>query len=218
MTTTPPKRGAFIVFEGVDHSGKTTQAKLLHDYLVTSGIPVVSMRFPDRTTPIGMLINEYLTKGDIKMDDRALHLLFSANRWELNDVIYKHLEEGTTVICDRYADSGVAYSIAKNPDYIYEAQWYMATDRGLIRPDAVIYLDLPVNKAAQRGDYGAEIYEREAFQHQVVSAYEKVLLDPTYWHCLSADQSIDKLHQEVCALYQKIINSLPKLLSQLYVK
>eukprot|EP00339_Tiarina_fusa_P007103 CAMPEP_0117071170 /NCGR_PEP_ID=MMETSP0472-20121206/50006_1 /TAXON_ID=693140 ORGANISM="Tiarina fusus, Strain LIS" /NCGR_SAMPLE_ID=MMETSP0472 /ASSEMBLY_ACC=CAM_ASM_000603 /LENGTH=88 /DNA_ID=CAMNT_0004794583 /DNA_START=8 /DNA_END=270 /DNA_ORIENTATION=+ len=75
------KRGAFIVFEGVDRCGKTTQVGLLVKHLVQLGIAAIAMRFPDRTTPSGILINQYLqSKSDL--DDRAIHLLFSANRWE----------------------------------------------------------------------------------------------------------------------------------------
>lgn len=72
-----PKRGAFIVFEGVDRSGKTTQAKLLADRLQAHHI-----RFPDRSTGIGSIIDRYLRK-EVELEDHAVHLLYSANRWEL---------------------------------------------------------------------------------------------------------------------------------------
>lgn len=75
------KRGALIVFEGVDRCGKTTQTKRLYEYLQLQGVPAELMRFPDRTTITGKIINSYLTNG-VDLDDRAIHLLFSANRWE----------------------------------------------------------------------------------------------------------------------------------------
>jgi len=76
-TCAPPAvpRGAFIVLEGVDRCGKTTQAARL-----TEALGAEFMRFPDRTTAIGVMINSYLAQG-VDMDDRAVHLLFSANRW-----------------------------------------------------------------------------------------------------------------------------------------
>ena len=74
-------RGAFILFEGVDRCGKTNQAQRLVATLCNAGTPAVFMRFPDRDTPIGAQINAYLT-GAAEVDDRAIHLLFSANRWE----------------------------------------------------------------------------------------------------------------------------------------
>ncbi|CAB9515036.1 Thymidylate kinase [Seminavis robusta] len=71
-------RGAFIVMEGVDRCGKTTQCGLLLDQLRSDNIPAVAMRFPDRTTAIGAMINQYLT-GGTDLDDRAIHLLFTCN-------------------------------------------------------------------------------------------------------------------------------------------
>ena len=86
MITTPtspqaPRRGAFILFEGVDRCGKTTQCALLLKHLLGLSIAAVAMRFPDRSTSVGQLIDSYLRSGK-EVDDRAVHLLFSANRWE----------------------------------------------------------------------------------------------------------------------------------------
>jgi len=79
---TVTRRGAFILFEGIDRCGKTTQSKLLAETLKREGNKVETMRFPDRTTTIGKMIDAYLKMG-IDLHDRAIHLLFSANRWEL---------------------------------------------------------------------------------------------------------------------------------------
>ena len=75
------KRGCFILFEGVDRCGKTTQAKRLVDTLTQRGQGTVFMRFPDRETAIGSQIDAYL-RNAAELDDHAVHLLFSANRWE----------------------------------------------------------------------------------------------------------------------------------------
>ncbi|KAL2148439.1 hypothetical protein VTH82DRAFT_2359, partial [Thermothelomyces myriococcoides] len=74
-------RGALVVLEGLDRSGKTTQVKLLEQRFVELGRKVKVMRFPDRTTPIGRMIDSYL-KSQVEMEDHVIHLLFSANRWE----------------------------------------------------------------------------------------------------------------------------------------
>jgi dTMP kinase len=153
MIVNPPaKRGAFIVFEGVDRCGKTTQVGLLVKHLVSLGLAAVAMRFPDRTTMVGDLINQYLqSKNDL--DDRAVHLLFSANRWEAMPRLEQLLiDEGTTVICDRYAYSGAAFSSAK-PSLEHELNWCQACDVGLPAPDAVIFLDLTQDEAEMRGGY-----------------------------------------------------------------
>ena len=106
------KRGALIVFEGCDRSGKTTQVTRLVERLNAGGKPAVMRRFPDRTTNIGSVINSYLTCAK-DLDDHVVHLLFSANRWELEQEIMKTLMSGTNVCIDRYAYSGVAFSAAK---------------------------------------------------------------------------------------------------------
>ena len=108
------KRGAFILFEGVDRCGKTTQCKRLVASLTEKlgEGKVEFMRFPDRTTSIGSTINAYLTnKADL--DDRAIHLLFAANRWEAAARIRRLIADGVTIVCDRYSYSGVAFTSAK---------------------------------------------------------------------------------------------------------
>jgi len=150
------QRGAFIVLEGVDRCGKTTQCGLLLKHLTTLGVAAVAMRFPDRTTAVGQLINQYL-QGSADLDDRAIHLLFSANRWEGAVEIEKHLfHEGNTVICDRYAYSGVAFTSAKprvDQGGPLSLEWCQHPDMGLPAPDAVIFLDLTQEQAEQRGGY-----------------------------------------------------------------
>lgn len=113
-TSSMKPRGAFVLLEGVDRCGKTTQCKSLVDRLISAGIAATLMRFPDRTTSTGIIINDYLTQSTTNaLDDHAIHLLFSANRWESAATIVDHLRNGTTVVCDRYVYSGVAFSASK---------------------------------------------------------------------------------------------------------
>ena len=137
-------RGAFILFEGVDRSGKSTQAGMLANYIASKQTSEF-IRFPERTSVIGKLINSYLTSAS-NMSDETIHLLFSANRWEASKGIEEKLASGTTLICDRYAYSGVAFSSAKGIDL----DWCKAPDIGLPAPDAIIFLDLTVEEAATR--------------------------------------------------------------------
>jgi dTMP kinase len=155
-TSTPPPstnnvhRGAFIVFEGVDRCGKTTQTSLLVKHLLQLGLAAVAMNFPDRTTMVGNLINQYL-QSKSELDDRAIHLLFSANRWELAPKLKETLlDKSTSVVCDRYAYSGVAFSSAKE-SLQDDLEWCKSCDVGLPAPDAVIFLDLTQEQAEQRG-------------------------------------------------------------------
>lgn len=107
------KRGALIVLEGVDRSGKSTQAKKLVESLQIRNIPAELMVFPDRTTYTGKLISQYLNGDDFKLNDAAIHLLFTANRWENVDKMKKHISDGTTLVVDRYSFSGMAFSAVK---------------------------------------------------------------------------------------------------------
>ncbi|KFH42126.1 Thymidylate kinase-like protein [Hapsidospora chrysogenum ATCC 11550] len=159
------KRGAFIVLEGLDRSGKTTQVKLLEQRFVEAGRPVKMMRFPDRSTTIGQMIDGYL-KSNVEMDDHVIHLLFSANRWEAAKHINELLASGTTIVSDRYFHSGIVYSAAKgNPSL--SLSWARAPERGLPRPDMVVFLDLTPEEASKRGGWGGEVYERAEMQRRV---------------------------------------------------
>lgn len=150
-------RGAFILLEGVDRCGKTTQSQRLLNRLLAAGCAAVAMRFPDRTTATGTIINNYLQSSQLHLDDHAIHLLFSANRWEAASTLTQHLKQGTTVVCDRYAYSGVAFSAAKvehaSGKRILDLEWCQAPDKGLPAPDCVIFLDLTQEQAEQRGGY-----------------------------------------------------------------
>ncbi|KAM0754060.1 Deoxythymidylate kinase, partial [Meredithblackwellia eburnea MCA 4105] len=166
----PKGRGAFIVFEGLDRSGKSTQVANIVQLLKNKGLDVVPSRFPDRTTTTGGMINSYLL-SKTELDDRAIHLLFSANRWERANEILKDLHEGKTVICDRYAFSGIAFSAIK-PGLSYH--WCLSPDIGLPAPDLVLFLDLSPTAAAQRGGYGSERYETSEVQLAVREVFDRI--------------------------------------------
>lgn len=194
-------RGAFIVFEGADRSGKTTQTKRLTSALRSAGIPLATdspWAFPDRSTAVGKMINAYLTSAS-DLDDCALHLLFSANRWEKVAKIHAALEVGETVIVDRYAFSGVAYSVAKGLD----AEWCKGPDAGLPAPDVVLYLDLSPESAVKRGHYGKERYENDAMQRAVAKEFHKLQDDK--WKVVDADADPDTVFARISDAVMPII-------------
>ncbi|KAE9621635.1 putative dTMP kinase [Lupinus albus] len=80
-------RGALIVLEGLDRSGKSSQCSRLVSYFEGQGIHAELLRFPDRTTNVGKMISAYLTNAS-QLDDRAIQHLFSANRWEKRFVCF----------------------------------------------------------------------------------------------------------------------------------
>lgn len=79
-------RGALIVLEGLDRSGKSSQSSRLLSYLEGLGHSAELWRFPDRNTSVGQMISSYLSNKS-QLDDQTIHLLFSANRWEKRFVI-----------------------------------------------------------------------------------------------------------------------------------
>ncbi|KAK4501433.1 hypothetical protein PRZ48_007242 [Zasmidium cellare] len=159
------KRGHLIVFEGLDRSGKSTQCSRLVEHLQSQGQKVEHARFPNRTTVIGQMINNYLT-GTSQQEDHAIHLLFSANRWEAAENIKSLIESGTTVVIDRYYYSGCVYSAAKqNPTM--DLAWCRHMEVGLPRPDLCLFLDITAEKAASRGGFGTERYEKQEMQDRV---------------------------------------------------
>lgn len=188
-TDSPPSRGAFIVFEGADRAGKSTQCQMLLDHMKSQGIDAELWRFPDRTTSIGTMINSYLTsKSDI--DDAAVHLLFSANRWEKKQLLESKLLEGKTLIVDRYAFSGVAFTAAKHIPGL-DITWCKAPDAGLPAPDLTLFLSLSPEEAASRGGYGEERYENAPFQTAVLQQFGLLKEGDATWSTIDAGGSID---------------------------
>ncbi|KAK2592107.1 Thymidylate kinase [Conoideocrella luteorostrata] len=136
------------------------------------GRKVKTMRFPDRSTPIGQMIDAYL-KSDVQMEDHVIHLLFSANRWEAADQIKSLLASGTTIICDRFYHSGMIYSAAKlNPSL--SLSWARDPERGLPRPDMALFLDLDEDTAKARGGWGGEVYEKAEMQKKVRELFREL--------------------------------------------
>ena len=139
----------FIVFEGIDGSGKTTQAELLAEKLTSIQQSNIIIREPGGT-PLGESIRKEL-KSNPNLDPVTQLFLFSACRTELiKDVINPNLEEGHIVICDRYIFSTIAYqghAEGLNIEYI-ENMIDLST--GGLTPDIVIFIDTPVEIAKKR--------------------------------------------------------------------
>lgn len=200
-------RGALIVIEGLDRAGKSTQCEKLSLALRKEGRPVKCMRFPNRSTPIGQSIDAYL-RGESHQEDHAIHLLFSANRWEATPQIKEDIANGITIIIDRYYYSGIVYSAAKERHDL-SMDWAMQPDIGLPKPDLCIFLDLPQSDAATRGGFGTERYETNDMQKKVRVLFMKLLEAPKNDEMVSVDasQSIDeiqeKIHQLAIEMFQK---------------
>ena len=195
----------FVVLEGLDRVGKSTQQALLvekwGEVTGSPDAPAEALHFPVRTTPTGRAIDAHLQQqaGAPETDGarHAVHLLFSANRWEQAEWIEETLARGVSVVCDRYAFSGMAYSIGKGMD----AAYCVAPDRGLPCPDVVCCLNLSADAAAARGGYGAERYESVPLQAEVARAFAALpRLQPTFarfWNDVDAGGTPDDVFARV---------------------
>ena len=194
-------RGSLIVFEGCDRSGKSTQCRMLVEKLQELGFAAQLLNFPDRTTATGRIINNYLTQKE-ELSDQAVHLLFSANRWEAEPMMRKLINEGVTLVVDRYSFSGVAYSASKTNNMNFE--WCKAPEEGLIKPDLVFLLQLNEGTAQKRSGFGKERYEKSEFQKNVLDNFNK--LSDNTWQYIDADKEVHEIHEKITKLTVDVIS------------
>lgn len=202
-------KGLFIVFEGIDGSGTTTQCELLARYIEEQGLPVVRTREPGGT-PLAEKIRHLVLDPTEEVDDITEMLLYAASRAQhVHQVIAPALQGGTTVVCDRFVASSLAYQ-GYGRGLGWEAVWQVnqaAVDGCL--PDLTIYLDLPLAEASRRRRERGGSPDRlelagERLQEQVARAYrdladsrtdESLLLDGTRSRELLAGEILEKLQE-----------------------
>jgi len=149
-------RGLLIAFEGLDQSGKQTQAERLRDRVVAAGRLVRLLSFPAYDTSIGTEIGRAL-QGDRDYGPEVMQLLYVANRYEWKPQIEFELNRGTVLICDRYLASSVAYGDAQGLD----AAWLMDIQKYLPQPDVTFLLDINPAVSATRKTVDRDKYERD---------------------------------------------------------
>ena len=154
-------KGIFITFEGIDGCGKSTQCELLKNYLNDAGKEFIFVREPGGTV-IGERIREILLdKKNSQMTARTELLLFEAARAQITDeVIRPSLEEGKTVICDRFFDSSSAYQgMARGMGMEFVSGLNMAATGGLA-PDITFFFDISAEEALERRGKRGEASDR----------------------------------------------------------
>ncbi|KAF7853667.1 hypothetical protein EAF04_010658 [Stromatinia cepivora] len=213
-------RGSFILIEGLDRAGKTTQVKKLCDRLYASGRNIKLMRFPDRTTSIGQQINSYL-QSSTTLPDQAIHLLFSANRWEKAQEIRQFIAQGYTIVCDRYYYSGMIYTSSKyptdSPNHL-SLEWCKNPEIGLPMPDKVIFLDLDPEEAEKRGGYGDEKYETRDIQRRVRDGFLRMqnVAVPGFEHersimkAINAGGGVDEVAEKIWDAAMALVEQIEK--------
>ena len=163
------RAGRLIVFEGLDQSGKQTQAEMLRDRLKADGGKARLMSFPDYGTSIGEEIARAL-QGEREYGPEVMQLLYVANRYERKPDLLRWLDGGLTVVCDRYMASSVAYGEAFGLD----AEWLTTMQRFLPTPAVTILLDIAPETAVRRKAADRDRYERDlALQLRVRESYKR---------------------------------------------
>lgn len=184
--------GLLIAFEGLDQSGKQTQAERLRDRLVADGRTSRLITFPAYETAIGEEIARAL-RGERDYGPDVMQLLYVANRYERKPDLRRWLDAGTILVSDRYLASSIAYGSA----FGLETAWLIDMQAYLPQPDLTFLLDIAPETAVRRKSVDRDRYERDlALQHRVRDAYHRLAADPT-WVRIDGEQSKDTIADAV---------------------
>ncbi len=161
--------GFLLAFEGLDQSGKQTQAERVREYVTARGRECRLLSFPDYETAIGSEISNAL-HGEREYGPDVMQLLYVANRYERRDEMARGIEQGAVLVCDRYVASSIAYGEAQGLD----PAWLLDIQRFLPKPDLTILLDIAPETAALRKAAGRDRYERDlALLSRVRDSYRR---------------------------------------------
>jgi dTMP kinase len=186
--------GHLIAFEGLDQSGKQTQAERLVEALRREGRAVRFLSFPDYATPIGTEIGQALHGARDYAPD-VMQLLYIANRYEHRRAVEGWLQDGAVVICDRYLASSIAYGESQGLD----PEWLMTLQKHLPQPSLTLLLDIPPEASLQRKAAARDRYERDlAMLARVRESYRRQAAGDR-WHLIDGTQDKDAVTAAVAA-------------------
>jgi dTMP kinase len=184
--------GALVAFEGIDQSGKETQARRQKLRLERAGLEVVEFDFPCYTTPIAREIALALSGARAYTPD-VLQLLFVANRFEYKPRIADALAAGAVVLCDRYQASSVAYGEALGLDPV----WLTDAQRLLPQPDLTVLLDIAPATAVARKAANRDAFERDLHLLNRVRASYRRQAAGGHWVVIDAEGTPDEVEASV---------------------
>jgi dTMP kinase len=191
-------RGLFVTFEGIDRSGKTTQARLLCKAL---GDDALGVREPGGTEA-GERVRAILKDPSVSLSPETEALLFAAARSELvSEVILPALADGRVVVSDRFLDSSLAYQGGARGLGIEDVERVNRFATRALTPDLTFFLEIsPADAAARIGESDRFEEEGAALQEAVLAAYDRLVeLDPDRWRRIDATRSPREVHAEVLA-------------------
>jgi dTMP kinase len=201
-------RGLFVTFEGIDRSGKTTQARLLCEAL---GDAAVGVREPGGTDA-GERVRAILKDPSVPLFPETEALLFAAARAELvAERILPALAEGRIVVSDRFLDSSLAYQGGARGLGIEDVERVNRFATRALRPDLTFLLEVsPAEAAARAAEHDRFEGEGAALQEAVLAAYERLIeLDPERWRRIDAARPADAVHADVVAAVEAARSEAP---------
>ena len=197
-------RGRIIALEGIDQSGKRTQTRLLANELKKKGARVGTISFPIYKSPSGRQIQRFL-QGKQEYPAKALHMLYSINRWENQEQIVKLIQDSDFVIADRYYPSNLAYGVSRG----LSLGWLQGLDQGLPTANLVILLDVPVHSSFTRKSKGRDVHERDnRFLTKVRQKYE-ALGKKLDWKIVDGTRPVEEVHEAVWRLVRQKFRLAP---------
>jgi dTMP kinase len=197
-------RGKFIVIEGLDGSGKTTQSKLLAKFLKENGYKVLLTKEPTKTSPVSNVIREALEKRRI-ISSRELQELFAKDReWHLENVIVPALKEGIFVISDRYVFSSFAYG-----GLDINLRYLIKINRKALLPDLTIFLDVKPDLCLKRIEGRGRcrtIFEELEILKMVQENFKKIKnIFPNIVE-INGEEDINFVRMEIINVVQEFLN------------
>lgn len=201
----------FISIEGPDGSGKSTQIKLLKEYLEKKGYEILVTREPGGTKISEAIRGIILDKAFVEMDYMTEAMLYAAARAQLvAEIIKPALAAGKFVICDRFVDSSAVYQgMARGlgVETVYEINGFAIQN---VMPDLTIHLDLPASVGITRKKNQAELdrMELEAlnFHEKVADGYRQLAkMAPDRIYTIDATQSVEEIHKQILAKLERML-------------
>ena len=194
------KKGVFIVFEGIDGSGKSTHIKALAEELRSQGYGVLQTSEPSKDR-IGNFIRRYAERNDSRLTPETEALLFAADRFEhVKTVIEPALRRGRIVISDRYLYSSLAYQGAGG----LEVDWIREMNRFAPKPDLGILLDILPEFSLQRVNRRKTVFEDSDYLRKVRNIYLK-LVETGELVRIDADKPRKAVQAEIFSLVQELL-------------
>jgi dTMP kinase len=192
--------GRIITFEGLDQSGKQTQAERLRDTLKQDGHKSRLVSFPDYGTSIGEEIARAL-QGEREYGPDVMQLLYVANRYERKPDLLRWIDGGLVLVCDRYTASSVAYGEALGLD----PGWLTEIQRFLPSPSLTILLDIAPETAVARKAADRDRYERDlAMQARVRQSYLRQAA-ASGWTVLDGERPKDQIAADALAAARSVV-------------